>query len=299
MPIGDMSDARDDVARAMTPLTLLVLCKGVVVAPTSVGPVPVRPAATVMLVRDAPDLEVLMLRRNQRSIFAPGRWVFPGGAVDLADADLEDQTSGLDDVTASRRLGLESGGVAFWVAAIRECFEEAGVVLAEHDVPTDRLEMHREALNAGDTDFGAIVRQEAMLLDAGSMHYVGHWITPEGAPRRFDTRFFLGAMPEGQVARHDDDEAVLHEWVSPQVAVDRWEDEEWLMMTPTIRMVMSLAAFDRSADTVAAAASERPLRAARVIVADDDSTFAVLPGEPGYETADAEREFGFVGLELP
>ena len=149
-----------------------------------------------------------MLRRNLNSDFVGGAYVFPGGAVDPEDrhADLEPVCQGRSDAEASARLGIESGGLAFWVAAIRESFEEAGVLLAyDPDGDVVDLDDRRRRSSAGPTtaqqvDSGAArlvesAPAEGLRLAVDGMHYFGHWITPEGAPRRYDTRFFLAARP--------------------------------------------------------------------------------------------------------
>ncbi len=174
--------------------------------------VPIRPAATVMVVDDRPDLHVLMLRRTATAIFAGDMWVYPGGRVDPDDAEaVLDHVSGLTDAEASAQLGLERGGLAFWVAALRECFEEAGILFG-HDRRTgapidltdpaaiDRLAAQRDALNAGQRSFAEVVAELDVVLDASKVHYIAHWVTPLGPPRRFDTRFFLAAAPPGQLA---------------------------------------------------------------------------------------------------
>ena len=268
--------------------------------------VPIRHAATVMLVDDRPDLQVLMLRRSARQVFAADMWVYPGGAVDPADAEeAEPFCVGIDDVAASVRLGVPRGGLAFWVAAIRECFEEAGVLFAlgsdGEPVRHDRgraveLEAARQELNAHRVDFLDLVRQFGLVLDAGRLYYVGHWVTPFGSPRRFDTRFFLAGFPSGQIAKHDDTESVHHEWVAPGPAVTRWRADEMAMMSPTARMLMSLLPYPQSQAAVAAAAVDRPLRQVRVRRDDAGRYHILLPGEDGYDGGDPDAEFGWVGL---
>lgn len=263
--------------------------------------VPIRPAATVMLVDDRPDLQVLMLRRSARQVFAGDMWVYPGGAVDPEDASrVGASCAGLDDATASARLELPSGGLAFWVAAIRECFEEAGVLYA--DVPEDmalsaRLEAHRLALNNRETTFPKIVADESLVLHADRLHYIAHWITPFGSPRRFDTRFFLARFPAGQIAAHDDGELVHHDWVRPAEAIERWRADDMAMMSPTARMLMSLAAFGSADEAVAAAAQD--LAAQQVRVVQDGAYHIMLPGDPGYDDGDPHTEFGWVRLYPP
>ena len=149
-------------------------------------PVAIRPAATVLLVRDGADgLEVLMQRRNPTMVFASGNYVFPGGRVDETDGD---------------------GEAAYVAAAVRECEEEAGVSVA-----------------------------------AADLVWIAHWITPRGEPRRFDTRFFIVAAPDGQEAGHDGEEAVATEWVSPTDGLAHWKAKEWGMMPPTVWCLRQLA----------------------------------------------------------
>jgi 8-oxo-dGTP pyrophosphatase MutT (NUDIX family) len=270
--------------------------------------VPIRPAATVMVVEDRPDLRVLMLRRTARAVFAGDMWVYPGGRVDADDAlAVLDHVTGLTDAAASAILGIDRGGLAFWVAALRECFEEAGILLARDassGAPLDlrdpataaRLQPCRAALNAGQRGFADIVAELGVVLDASQVHYVGHWVTPMGSPRRFDTRFFLAAPPPDQTAVHDDTEIVHHEWVSPAAAVEAWRADRMAMMTPTARMLMSLLPFERAADVVAAAAADRPAEQIRVRRDPDDTYHIMLPGEPGYDEGDPDLEFGWVKL---
>jgi 8-oxo-dGTP pyrophosphatase MutT (NUDIX family) len=263
--------------------------------------VPIRPAATVMLVDDRPDLQVLMLRRAARHVFAGDMWVYPGGAVDPDDAQRTAAACrGLDDRIASSRLGLPSGGLAFWVAAIRECFEEAGVLFADFvggQGDPARFEQHRVDLNERRASFPDIVAAEGLQLRAEALHYIAHWITPLGSPRRFDTRFFLARFPAGQVAAHDDGELVHHDWVRPAEAIERWREDRMAMMSPTARMLMSLAQFSSAAEVLAAAAQNLVPRQVRV--RNSGGYQILLPGEPDYDLGDPDTEFGWVMLYRP
>src|SRR5204862_2989709 len=164
-----------------------------------------------MLVRDAPRLEVFMLRRNLAVEFMGGAYVFPGGAVDVDDRapELLGRCHGRDDCSASTQLGMHTGGMGFWVAAIRETFEEAGVLLARSAVtsrPVDlddpsvaaRLEAARRAVGAGERPFVEVVEDEDLLLDAGALHLFSHWITQAESPRRYDQGVFLRSWPGGE-----------------------------------------------------------------------------------------------------
>jgi 8-oxo-dGTP pyrophosphatase MutT (NUDIX family) len=210
-----------------------------------------------MLVRDAPAFEVFMLRRNVRSVFVGGAHVFPGGAVDPDDRDdaIFDLAAGIDDATASRALGVSDGALGFWVAAIRESFEEAGVLIAR-DATTDtemlvdvsQLDVDRRALTAGERRFVDIVRDRDLVLDAGALHPFAHWITPPGAPRRYDTWFFVAPAPEGHAYEHDDDETVASVWIRPADALEQARRREIELIYPTFRSLQSLARFETAAD---------------------------------------------------
>lgn len=263
------------------------------------GTVRVRDAATVMLVRDAPRLEVFMLRRSARSEFVGGAYVFPGGAVDDADraADLEPLCAARTDAEASVTLGVDRGGLAFWVAAVRECFEEAGVLLARRldsgevvgfaDADVERrFDDHRQSVHSGSRHFVDVVRDEGLVLDVGSIHYFSHWITPVGAPRRYDTRFFVAAAPRGQRPLPDHRETVAALWVEPADALARAEAGELALIFPTVRTLMALTRFERSFDLLEAARVAGDLPAFEPRVVDDaHGERIVLPGDEAYEAA--------------
>jgi 8-oxo-dGTP pyrophosphatase MutT (NUDIX family) len=260
---------------------------------------PIRPAATVMLVRDGDaGIEVFTLQRTHGAVFGGGAHVFPGGRVDAVDeaAELEAICDGLSDAAASARLGIAAGGLAFWVAAIRECFEEAGVLLArprgrpdairfddEHVVA--RFEAARRAVYAGTLGLVELCRDEGLRLMAGEMRYVAHWVTPLGEPRRFDTRFFLAAAPAAQTPLHDDDETVASAWMRPDEALERFAARELRLMPPTVASMRFLREFDTAAAAMAAAAvMERPqVVLPRLRFAGGAPVAIVLPGEPGYD----------------
>jgi|TARA_Y100000310_G_scaffold333815_1_gene412155 8-oxo-dGTP pyrophosphatase MutT (NUDIX family) len=268
--------------------------------------VAIRPAATVMLVDDRPDLQVLMMQRHANTVFAGGMWVFPGGSVDADDDSQEYQAISVhrSDEEASQLMGLQSGGLAFYVAAIRESFEEAGILLAIHqgsDSQVDfsdqttaaRFESYRDEVNQGNRDFLEVVRGEGLLLDVAAMHYVAHWITPLGPPRRFSARFFVARMPDGQTPLHDNRETVHAEWLSPNTILERFDREEMVLMTPTLRMVKSLSLFASAHDVIAAAEANQTDHRARVLKASGE---IVMPGEPGYEQGVENIESGWVRL---
>ena len=266
---------------------------------------PVRDAATVMLVRDVDDgMEVFMLRRNLSSDFVGGAYVFPGGAVDEADrhTDLEAVCRGRSDDQASEMLGVDRGGLAYWVAAIRESFEEAGVLLATREDTGDvisfadrevaeRFVSHRAAVDSGELRLVDLCVREHLQLDVGAIHYFSHWITPVGPPRRYDTRFFVAAAPPEQVPLHDDRETIANLWVRPGDALARHERGELDLIFPTIKNLEAIGRFDRSADLLAAAAAieEVPTILPRIVAggvgAGENGVRILLPGDPGYDDA--------------
>lgn len=266
--------------------------------------VPIRPAATVMLVDDRPDLQVFMMERHANTVFAGGMWVFPGGAVDTSDdaAAYEARCAAREAVEANRLLELKDGALRYYVAAIREAFEESGLLLSVHADSGDKLPLtsqdaiarfqtHRDALNAGDRSLLEILTAENLLMDAGDMHYIARWITPLGSPRRFDARFFIARVPAEQTPAHDNQELVHSAWFRPRDVLEAFEREEMVLMTPTLRMVRSLAQFDSAKQVIESAQSNMPDERVRVV----DGRL-VLPGDDGYNNADQNIENGWVRL---
>jgi 8-oxo-dGTP pyrophosphatase MutT (NUDIX family) len=225
----------------------------------------IRLAASVLLVREAGESspEIFMVQRPGRVDF-PDLHVFPGGKVDEADF-LPDLCQGMDDVTASKRLGVSAGGLRSWVAVIRECFEEAGVLLADRDgIPIDfsdqseieHIASHRSMLIDGTMTFEEFCKAENLVLACDRTYYFSHWITPEAAPRRFDTRFFLAIMPEGQ-------KAVAHEWeteggcwITPERALANHQAGDWQMISPTLTTLKMVAEYNNVDTLVEAVKSE-------------------------------------------
>jgi 8-oxo-dGTP pyrophosphatase MutT (NUDIX family) len=258
-----------------------------------------RDAATVMLVRDAPDLHVFMLRRSLNADFVGGAHVFPGGAVDPDDrlAEVEARAPGRSDSDASRLLGRPSGGLGFWVAAIRESFEEAGVLLAHRRAPAEpvdladpevagRFERAREALNGRRLRFVDLLADEDLVLDVTSLHVFSHWITPVGMPRRYDTWFFVAEAPEGHAYLHDDMETIESTWVRPADAIERSRNGEVELIFPTFKNLEALCRFDTAAALVdyVRTASDVGLTQPR-IVKDATGVRLLLPGDAGYDDA--------------
>jgi len=241
-------------------------------------------------------LEVFMLRRTLNAVFVGGFYVFPGGAVDDADRDpgVADVCLGLSDVAASDLLGVPSGGLAYWVAAVRECFEEAGVLLARppdgeivdfHDAPTAaRFEAHRGGVHRGQLRLVDLCAREGLRLDLGGIYYLSHWITPVGEPRRFDTRFFVARAPQRQEPLHDDRETIASLWTRPAAALDAHRAGELQLIMPTIKHLEYLAAFDTTEGVLCDASAVRSPPAIQPRMRQNGEEIELfMPGEPGYE----------------
>ena len=218
-------------------------------------PVSPRPAATMLLLRDAqyegsPAIEVLMTRRSARASFAPGAFVFPGGAIDSSDVRIAGGVR--------RRSTQDDGQAVQAVAAIRETFEELGVLLARR----------HDGGFVDDNDIARLDRttaiedqclQHGLALAADGVYPLAHWITDRDLPRRFDVQFFAARMPDGQTAVADGAEQFEPVWVRPDEALARHAAGNFTMLFPTVRTLERLCPFDSVDALLAACTSERPL----------------------------------------
>jgi len=222
-----------------------------------------RPSATLVLLRHGEDgLEVLLLKRSPRSGFIPGAWVFPGGTVDQADGDsaFSSRVQGISSQEAAERLGSlpsDPPGLAFWIAAIRETFEETGVLLRAPQDPAHRgstlqgdgpsveaVASAREGLLARGRGFGEVLDELGVELDAGALEYCGHWLTPECEPRRYETRFFAAEVDPAARVNPYEREMVDAVWTTPSDALDRNQGGEFPLVVPTMATLDHLRAFD-------------------------------------------------------
>ncbi|QKW39912.1 NUDIX hydrolase [Actinomadura sp. NAK00032] len=225
-------------------------------------PVPARDAATVVVLRDHDKhgLQAFMLRRVRSMAFAPGAYVFPGGSVDPRDGEAELAWCGPPPAEwggafkAGETLARE-----LVCAAVRETFEETLVLLAGptsgtvvDDTRGDDWEADRQALLDRSQSFGGFLDRRGLVLRADLLRPWAHWITPAIEPKRYDTRFFVAAMPDGQRARDVSTEADQVAWVRPAEAAERAVKGEWMMLPPTIATLAELAEFDTVADVLAA-----------------------------------------------
>jgi 8-oxo-dGTP pyrophosphatase MutT (NUDIX family) len=263
----------------------------------SVKPAPATPvpAATLVLLRNrsAGAFEVLLIRRHSASKFAAGDFVFPGGKIETSDG-LEDAAAwcrSVDAGAAARRLGLASppsAALGHWVGAIRETFEEVGILLAYAPdgrpvrVDAARYGDYRRACQADHRAFWDMLRAERLTLATDALVYFAHWITPEIQPLRFDTRFFAAPMPEGQEAVADEREITEVRWLTPREAIDANARGQLSLRNPTVK---NLQLFD-GASSAAAALAQLDGREVRTIlprvIIEGDQRRVLLPGEPGY-----------------
>jgi len=229
-----------------------------------------RPAATVVLLRDAEGgPEALLLRRHRRSGFAAGAWVFPGGMVEAGDRDpaLAERLDGPTPAEWARRLELADMGEAlgYVAAAVREAFEETGILLARPDgvaSPHDRahrLEVARRALLNDVVGLHDVAVGNGLTLAGDELLYIAHWITPEPEPRRYDTRFSAARAPAGAVCDLHDQELTDAAWLRPEQAVEGFRAGAMKLLPPTVHTLENLARY-RSFDELRTALAEAPVR---------------------------------------
>ena len=210
----------------------------------------IRPAATLVLCRDtARGIEVLLLQRTWQARFLPGYFVFPGGAVDEHDAHGREHIAGPQDADISQIMSLDEGGADYMLAAVRECFEEAGILLADTETgepvgPDHPVHEQRQALLRNELSLAELCHQHRLTLPLDQLAYLGHWVTPPGPPRRFDTRFFVAVAPPQQQAGHDGGETIAHHWISPAQALAEQKAGQRLLGTPTMQTLRVLSDFD-------------------------------------------------------
>jgi len=263
--------------------------------------VPIKLAATVLIVDDRPDLHVMMLRRRARSAFVGGMMVFPGGGLDPEDADpiVYARVRGIDDAKASAAVVLDHDGLAFWVAVVRETFEECGVLLATDNagsVPGAAL-AERVAVEQGDTLLHDVLLRHDLFVDATQMALIARWLTPVGPPRRYDTLFFLCAMPAGQDATSDGTESEHLEWVRPSEGLERWRRGEYVMLPPTVASLQQLARYHSARDMLDAYGDDATEWGPAKVVGDERGSYEVLlPGDVGYDGATSRTENSWVRL---
>lgn len=268
-----------------------------------------RKAASVIVLRDreaADGFEVLMMRRAERDgDFRSGAAVFPGGALDAADAQAHGHVLGWDDAQASARMGLPDGGLDYLVAAARECFEEVGLLYA---TPLDEPRLStahahwRGPMQQGQRTFSELCGHLEVRIDLRGWHCWSHWLTPPGHPKRFDTRFFVARAPAAQQAEADFGEALELLWLTPAQALDRALGLKLLPVTRrTLQQLGTFACVQAVLDH-AAALSTFPMTMPRRALSASGELLILLPDESPYaevERLDRTGQLGALGEIVP
>ena len=258
-------------------------------------PVTPSPAATLVLLRDRSGggLETLLIQRHTKSKFAAGDYVFAGGKVEADDVppDAERFCAGLTADAAAARLGVATPreALGYWIGAIREAFEEVGMLLAYEAPGTlvrldgerrGRFARYRADCQASNAAFFDMLRAEHLILATDQLAYFAHWITPEEQPIRFDTRFFVAPAPPEQAPEVDGHEIVQLRWLSPAEARDALGRKEITLRTPTLKNLELVGAYGSAAAAVAGLGRrEVPTIRPRILQV-DGKPVPVLPGDP-------------------
>ncbi|MDA8884832.1 NUDIX hydrolase [Gammaproteobacteria bacterium] len=215
----------------------------------------ITPAATVLIIRDSNNgIEVFMVERSNRPPFGD-LFVFPGGKIDQSDNDPRAQSlcKSISDKEASLLLGIEKNGLGYWVACVRECFEEVGILLAEkkdgsmlnlNGIEKEKYQKYRQDLLAEKISFYDICMQEELELLTENIAPFSHWITPALEVKRFDTRFFIACLPKNQTGIHDGNELVNSLWISVDEAIKKAYAGEMNMIMPTIKNLEQCVGFN-------------------------------------------------------
>ncbi|HBN27333.1 MAG TPA: NUDIX hydrolase [Desulfobacteraceae bacterium] len=244
-----------------------------------------KPAATLIFLRDGSDgLETFMLLRDPKAYFAPGALVFPGGRLDEGDRSkvLRDYSDGASDLADDR--------FSLYMTAIREAFEECGILLArpvgERDIISqDRLKSlqpYRDLLNRGKISFGEFLKSEKIILACDRLTPFAHWITPEKLPVRYDTFFFLAKAPLGHPGLHDGYESVDSFWTTPKKLIEKSDAGKYFLMFPTRTNAAKLGESNNVKDAIAAARSSDIITVMPVVEKRKTGTYVVIPQKAGY-----------------
>lgn len=256
-------------------------------------------AATVILLRnkEPKGFEVFLLKRHEKSSFMGGNFVYPGGRVDQDDGSLKICTlsKGITFEEAQKILGgtfSPEESFAHWIAAIRELFEEAGVLLAydqkgnlfqiKNRDDREKFLHYRESLQKGELTICEMAQKEKLLFALDLLHYYAHWITPEARSERFDTRFFLARYPLGQEASHDQKETTAGIWITPRKALEENLKGEAILSPPTLKTLEDLSRF-KTIEEIFASLRNREIRPILPVLTKISSgPLIIFPWDPEY-----------------
>jgi 8-oxo-dGTP pyrophosphatase MutT (NUDIX family) len=261
-------------------------------------PPALKKATTVILLREETrGFSVYLLKRSEKSSFMPGNFVYPGGMVDPEDCQPGTYSlcKGVSPEEANRVLGrppVSEEALGYWVAGIRELFEEAGILLAydqtgallssQNPAHRDVMARYRNPIQNGKVTMVRMAQDEKLFLAADQITFHAHWITPEAYPQRFDTYFFLARHPAGQEASHDQKEMTAGMWVTPMEALDRNSKGEMVLSPPTLKTIEDLSCF-ASLDALFAAAQKKVVEPVLPVLRKvSNQMFIVYPWDPDY-----------------
>lgn len=260
-----------------------------------------RPASTVVLLRDSPaGPEVFLVRRHEGTAFMGGAHVFPGGRVDAADRGADATwCDGVEHAAAQMPDVDREQAIAYHVAAARELFEEAGVLLAA-TATHDRFVADRAAVHDGATSLRAIVEREGLRLALDALVILAHWVTPPIDTRQFDTRFFVTRVPPHQTPAHDETETTHSTWMTPARAIAAAAAGDIVLPPPTWTTLRELEPFASVEAALAWARARRIARRQPKMLEEHGRRMLLLPGDPLYREAPdpeqpAETRFVLVG----
>lgn len=244
-----------------------------------------RPSSTVVLVRPASgEPELFMVRRHSQSSFGDA-YAFPGGVVDPEDKLVHDYCRGVSSREADARLGVSGEGLDYYSAAIRELFEESGVLLADTDEVAEGPDAARDALNDGSDNWADFVLRNELELQCDPLHYFSHWITPPSIPKRYSTRFFIAAMPERQIAAHCGGELTDSCWITAHDVLAAGRAGKIELHFPTIKTLESIArhkSFDELIEWAASCVEWGVTSMLPIMIKRDGKEAVALPGEKDY-----------------
>ncbi len=250
-------------------------------------PVTPIPSATVILVRKAADgFEILMVKRHHQIEFASGALVFPGGKSDAEDEDSLFEGLMQQAVKDKAQRSLQ-------VTAIRELFEESGILLAcddngrlVDDRRLDELDSYRQAIHQKKTTFADFLTTESLKLANRELAVFAHWITPKGMPKRFDTWFYLAPAPATQVARHDQQESVDSLWLTPAQAIADAQAGKRTIIFPTMRNIAKLNQSNSPEELWQRARAKPPMAVEPWVEKREDGRYLCIPPEAGYDISE-------------
>ena len=255
------------------------------------------PSSSLMIVRDSDvGMQVFMMKRSLRSNFG-GIWVFPGGILEDQDQDIAKKNyfSGINEKKAKAILNYDQESLSYWIASLRETFEETGALIANREnnsffTPTEdeaiNLERLRSDLNNGKISFISILKQLKLKIALERLIYISHWITPDVETKRYTTRFFLTSLNEEVTLTHDDFEGTDSKWIGINEALEAHKAGRISLIMPTIKNLESISSYKNTQEMISAKNAIK----AKDIPAIEPKFFkengqwkGLLPGEYGYE----------------